>query len=132
MSLTVMAFVIDHLDHIVLTVADIDSTVAFYTKVLRMQVVTFADRKALKFGTQKINLHQHGHEFDPKAAHPTPGSADICFVTKDPLEDVINYLAQLSIPVELGPVERAGATGKLLSIYLRDPDNNLIEVSNSM
>ncbi len=125
-----MAFRIDHLDHLVLTVADIDATIDFYTTALGMEVVTFAGRKALRFGRQKINLHQRGREFEPKAAHPTPGSGDLCFIAKEPLEDVIAHLARLSIPIEEGPVERTGAVGKLLSVYLRDPDNNLIEISN--
>ncbi len=125
-----MAFRIDHLDHLVLTVADIDATIDFYTTALGMEVVTFAGRKALRFGRHKINLHQRGREFEPKAAHPTPGSGDLCFIAKEPLEDVIAHLARLSIPIEEGPVERTGAVGKLLSVYLRDPDNNLIEISN--
>jgi catechol 2,3-dioxygenase-like lactoylglutathione lyase family enzyme len=125
-----MAFRIDHLDHIVLTVADVAATVDFYTKALGMEAVTFGDRKALKFGQQKINLHQRGHEFDPKAARPTPGSGDLCFIAKEPLEEVLHHLALLSIPIEQGPIERTGAMGKLLSIYLRDPDRNLIEISN--
>jgi catechol 2,3-dioxygenase-like lactoylglutathione lyase family enzyme len=125
-----MAFTIDHLDHLVLTVADIGATIDFYTNALRMQAVTFDGRRALRFGRQKMNLHQRGHEFSPKAAHPTPGSADLCFITKEPLEVVIRHLADLAIPIEEGPVERTGAVGKLLSVYLRDPDNNLIEISN--
>lgn len=125
-----MAFVIDHLDHLVLTVADIDVTIDFYKNALGMQPVAFDGRKALKFGQQKINLHLYGHEFEPKAAHATPGSADICFITKEPLEEVIRHLERLSIPIEKGPVEKTGAVGKLLSVYFRDPDRNLIEVSN--
>ncbi len=87
-----MGFVIDHLDHLVLTVADIDATVAFYTSALGMELVTFGNRKALRFGEQKINLHQVGKEFEPKAEHPTPGSGDLCFITRTPLEDVISHL----------------------------------------
>jgi catechol 2,3-dioxygenase-like lactoylglutathione lyase family enzyme len=125
-----MAFTIDHPDHLVLTVADIDATTDFYTKALGMEAVTFGERRALRFGPQKINLHLRGHEFEPKAAHPTPGSADLCFIAKEPLEEVIGHLAHLSIPIEEWPVERRGAAGKLLSVYVRDPDQNLIEVSN--
>jgi catechol 2,3-dioxygenase-like lactoylglutathione lyase family enzyme len=125
-----MPFTIDHLDHLVLTVADIGVTLDFYTNALGMQAVAFGGRKALTFGPQKINLHQRGHEFEPKAAHPTPGSADLCFITMEPLEEVIRHLARLSIGIEEGPGERAGAMGRLLSVYLRDPDNNLIEISN--
>lgn len=125
-----MTLTIDHLDHLVLTVEDLAATIDFYTKALGMQAVTFEGRKALKFGKQKINLHQRGHEFDPKAAHPTPGSGDLCFITKEPLDEVLHHLAHLSIPVEQGPIERTGAVGKLLSVYIRDPDENLIEISN--
>ena len=122
---------ISHLDHLVLTVADIPRTVAFYTTVLGMRQVTFGEgRTALAFGNQKINLHQHRRELEPKAQHPTPGSADLCFIASIPLEDVIARLHQHSIPILLGPVGRTGATGPIRSIYLRDPDSNLIEVSN--
>jgi catechol 2,3-dioxygenase-like lactoylglutathione lyase family enzyme len=125
-----MAFVLEQLDHFVLTVANIDATIDFYTEVLGMEVVTFDKRKALAFGIQRINLHQRGHEFDPKAAHPTPGSADLCFITTTPLSEVIDYLTSQRIHVEQGPVDRPGAIGDLKSIYLRDPDRNLIEISN--
>ena len=125
-----MGFVIDHLDHLVLTVADLDATVAFYTSALGMELVTFGNRKALRFGEQKINLHQAGKEFEPKAEHPTPGSGDLCFITKTPLEDVISHLKATRCAIELGPVERAGAVGEMRSIYIRDPDLNLIEISN--
>ena len=125
-----MKFVIDHLDHLVLTVADLDVTTAFYTAALGMEVVTFGDRKALRFGEQKINLHQRSKEFEPKAAHPTPGSGDLCFITKAPLDEVIAHLQAMHVPLEEGPVERTGAVGKIRSIYLRDPDFNLIEISN--
>ena len=125
-----MEFVIDHLDHLVLTVADIDATIDFYTAALGMEAVTFGQRKALRFGEQKINLHQARKEFEPKAAHPTPGSGDLCFITKTPIEDVVSHLKALHHPIEVGPVERDGAVGALRSIYLRDPDFNLIEISN--
>jgi len=121
---------IDRLDHLVLTVADIDATVAFYTRVLGMEAVTFgAGRTALAFGRSKINLHRAGHEFEPKASRPTPGSADLCLIAAGPLEQVIEDLAAHGVPVEEGPVERTGATGPILSVYFRDPDQNLIEVS---
>jgi len=125
-----MGFAIDHLDHLVLTVSNIDTTVAFYTSALGMELVTFDSRKALRFGEQKINLHQAGNEFEPKAAHPTPGSVDLCFITKTSLEDVISHLISKGYAIELGPVERTGAVGRMRSIYLRDPDSNLIEISN--
>jgi catechol 2,3-dioxygenase-like lactoylglutathione lyase family enzyme len=125
-----MEFAIDHLDHLVLTVVDINATLEFYTSVLNMESVTFGGRKALRFGEQKINLHQAGKEFEPKAAHPTPGSGDLCFITKAPLATVIAHLKTKSYAIEEGPVERSGAVGKMISIYLRDPDGNLIEISN--
>ncbi|HEY5254797.1 MAG TPA: VOC family protein [Acidobacteriaceae bacterium] len=124
-----MAFVLEHLDHLVLTVANIDATVDFYTEVLGMDLVKVDGRKALAFGIQRLNLHQRGHEFDPKAAHPTPGSADLCFLTTTSLDTVIEYLKEQKVHIEAGPVERDGAIGKLRSIYLRDPDRNLIEIS---
>ena len=122
---------IDGLDHLVLTVADIGKTCEFYGHVLGMEVVTFgADRKALAFGAQKINLHQRGKEFAPKAAFPTPGSADLCFLTDVPLEDVAAHIRSCGIAIEEGPVRRTGATGPILSLYARDPDGNLIEIAN--
>ena len=121
---------IDRLDHLVLTVADIDATVEFYTRVLGMKAVTFGTgRTALAFGRSKINLHQAGHEFEPKAHRPAPGSADLCLIAADPLGQVIEELAAHRVPIEEGPVERTGATGPILSVYFRDPDRNLIEVS---
>jgi catechol 2,3-dioxygenase-like lactoylglutathione lyase family enzyme len=121
---------IDRLDHLVLTVADIDTTVDFYTRVLGMEAVTFgAGRTALAFGRSKINLHRAGHEFEPKAHRPTPGSADLCLIAEGPLEQVIEDLAAYGVPIEEGPVERTGATGPIRSVYFRDPDQNLIEVS---
>ncbi len=125
-----MAFALEHLDHIVLTVANIDATVDFYTEVLGMELVKFDGHKALAFGIQRIHLHQRGHEINPKAAHPTPGSADLCFLTTVSLADVIEYLNSQKVHIEEGPVARTGAIGDLNSIYLRDPDRNLIEISN--
>ena len=123
---------IERIDHFVLTVCDIDATCNFYARVLGMQVVTFGgDRKALQFGNQKINLHQVGKEFEPKALNSTPGSADICLVTVTPLYRVIDYLISLSIELlEPKTVRRTGAIGTIKSIYIRDPDGNLIEISN--
>ena len=121
---------IDRLDHLVLTVADIDATADFYTRVLGMEAVTFgAGRTALAFGRSKINLHRAGHEFEPRAHRPTPGSADLCLIADGPLEQVIEDLTEHGVPIEEGPVERTGATGPIRSVYFRDPDQNLIEVS---
>lgn len=118
------------LDHLVLTVADIDRTAAFYCDVLGMRRVTFgAGRTALAFGSQKINLHQHGREFEPKALAPTPGSADLCFVAAVPLAEVVERLRGAGIAIEEGPVARTGAVGPIASVYVRDPDGNLIEIS---
>jgi catechol 2,3-dioxygenase-like lactoylglutathione lyase family enzyme len=122
---------VDRLDHIVLTVADVDATCAFYERVLGMRVVTFGQgRKALAFGVQKINLHAHGREFEPKAERPTPGSADLCFITATPLDEIVAHLRAQGVVIVEGPVARTGATGPLRSIYFRDPDRNLIEVAN--
>ena len=122
---------IKRLDHLVLTVKDIQASCAFYADILNMQVSTFADnRTALHFGQMKINLHQQGHEFEPKAKHPTPGSADLCFIVEQTLDEVMAVLHQHNIPLELEPTSRTGACGKITSIYIRDPDNNLIELSN--
>jgi catechol 2,3-dioxygenase-like lactoylglutathione lyase family enzyme len=124
---------IDHLDHLVLTVADVDATVAFYTRVLGMEAVEFGGgRRALAFGPSKINLHEAGREIEPKAERPTPGSADLCLITLDPIEQVRRELAEAGVAVEQGPVERTGARGPLLSVYLRDPDGNLVEISNEV
>jgi catechol 2,3-dioxygenase-like lactoylglutathione lyase family enzyme len=122
---------IDRLDHLVLTVTDIAITCDFYSRILGMPVETFAEgRKALKFGRQKIKMHQAGHEFEPKAKHPTPGSGDLCFIAETPIADVIADLQAAGVAIEEGPVERTGATGGLRSVYFRDPDGNLLEVSN--
>jgi catechol 2,3-dioxygenase-like lactoylglutathione lyase family enzyme len=122
---------IDRLDHLVLTVASIEAAAEFYTRVLGMGVVTFgAGRTALTFGTSKINLHEAGKEFEPKARRPTPGSADICLIVEDGIADVMAELAAAGVDVEEGPVPRTGATGPITSCYLRDPDQNLIELSN--
>lgn len=118
------------LDHLVLTVADISRTREFYQTVLGMAAVTFGDgRQALRYGQQKINLHQAGASFVPHAQAPTPGSADLCFLITGSLDSAVAHLQTCGVPVVAGPVPRTGATGMLLSIYIRDPDGNLIELS---
>ncbi|EDN5778693.1 VOC family protein [Salmonella enterica subsp. enterica] len=122
--------IIDRIDHLVLTVSDISTTIRFYEEVLGFSAVTFKqNRKALIFGAQKINLHQQEMEFEPKASKPTPGSADLCFITSTPINDVVSEILQAGISIVEGPVERTGATGEIMSIYIRDPDGNLIEIS---
>jgi len=122
---------IDRIDHVVMTVRSVDATCAFYEHVLGMQPVTFAGgRRALAFGRQKINLHEAGREFEPKAHLAAPGTLDICLVTTTPLPQVIEHLARCNVTIIEGPVAKTGATGPLRSVYFRDPDQNLIEVSN--
>ena len=122
---------LDRLDHLVLTVRSIETTCTFYSNVLGMEVVTFENgRKALTFGSQKINLHEAGKEFEPKAHRPTPGSADLCFITTTRLDDVVRQLELSKVRILEGPVKRTGALGRMISVYFRDPDLNLIEVSN--
>ncbi|XP_076018814.1 glyoxalase domain-containing protein 5 [Genypterus blacodes] len=122
---------VSHLDHLVLTVRSVPNTINFYSSVLGMEVITFkGNRKALGFGQQKFNLHQVGQEFEPKAKRPTSGSADLCLITKTPLVTVAAHLKDCGVRVEEGPVERSGAVGTITSLYFRDPDDNLIEVSN--
>jgi catechol 2,3-dioxygenase-like lactoylglutathione lyase family enzyme len=122
---------IDRLDHLVLTVGDIERTCVFYREMLGMDVVEFeGGRKALHFGRQKINLHQAGREFEPKARQPTPGSADLCFIAETPLAEFVDHLRGAGFALESDIVERTGALGPMRSIYFRDPDGNLIEVSN--
>ena len=122
---------IEAIDHLVLTVRSIAATCEFYSRALGMQVITFGeDRKALAFGSQKFNLHELGKEFEPKAASPTPGAIDICLLTTIPLARVVEHLRLAGVEIIEGPVRRTGATGPILSIYFRDPDSNLIEVSN--
>jgi catechol 2,3-dioxygenase-like lactoylglutathione lyase family enzyme len=122
---------IDRIDHFVLTVGDIDRTIAFYVGVLGMTESTFrSGRRALTFGSSKINLHQRGREHEPKALVPTPGSADVCLIVAEPLDAVVAELTATGIAIEEGPVERTGAQGPITSVYIRDPDGNLIELSN--
>ena len=122
---------IDRIDHFVLTVRDPEASCAFYSRVLGMHPVTFAGgRKALAFGNQKINLHQAGREFEPKAERPVPGSADFCLITSVPLAEVMAHVESCGVAIIEGPVAKTGATGPLRSVYFRDPDLNLVEVSN--
>lgn len=121
------------IDHVVLTVRDVDRTLSFYERALGMSAVTFGEgRRALAFGDQKLNLHQAGREFDPKARAPAPGSADLCFTTDVPLAEVERHLRSLGIAIELGPVDKTGARTALRSLYFRDPDGNLVEVANEV
>ena len=126
---------IDHLDHLVLTTARREACVDFYTRVMGMQLETFiggtppVERHAFKFGNQKINLHVQGSEFEPKAHLPVPGALDLCFIASVPLEQVIGRLQAANWPIAEGPVMRTGATQKIRSVYVRDPDFNLIEIS---
>lgn len=118
------------LDHVVLTCRDLDDTVAWYSRVLGMKPITLAGgRRALLFGHQKLNLHQAGSELEPHAAVPTPGSADLCFVVDGRIEAVALHLDELGVPIELGPVDRTGARGEMRSVYVRDPDRNLVELA---
>ena len=121
---------IDHLDHLVLTTANEEACTRFYVGVMGMALETFgAGRKAFRFGSQKINLHVKGHEFEPKAQAPTPGSLDLCFIASVPLDDVIARLKGRGVPIIEGPVMRTGADSRIRSVYVRDPDMNLIEIS---
>lgn len=122
---------ITRLDHLVLTVKNIDDTVEFYQSVLGMQKISFGQgRVALLFGSQKINLHSYGHEFEPKAHLAVPGSEDLCFITDTALFEAMQHVQKQGIDIIEGPVKRTGATGSIESFYFRDPDLNLIEVSN--
>jgi len=122
--------IIDRLDHLVLTVADTEATCAFYSRVLGMETVVFAGgRTALAFGRQKINLHPAGNEYEPKAKTALPGTGDLCFITETPLDDVIAHLQDCGVDIIEGPTAKTGATGPITSVYFRDPDGNLIEVS---
>jgi catechol 2,3-dioxygenase-like lactoylglutathione lyase family enzyme len=124
---------IKRLDHFVLTVRDLDATCDFYTRVMGMAVHSFGpnnERRALHYGDEKINLHRAGHEIEPKAAIATPDSADLCFITEAPIEEVIAHLKSKDVSILMGPVPRTGALGPIISVYFRDPDGNLLEVSN--
>jgi len=122
---------IDRIDHVVLTVFDVERTIDFYSRVLGMEAVTFAGgRRGLAFGRQKFNLHQAGREFEPKALKPAPGTMDFCLITETPLADVIESLKSQGVTIIQGPVDKTGAMGPIVSVYFRDPDGNLVEVSN--
>ena len=124
---------ISRIDHIVFTVRSIEATCEFYARALGMEVVTFGEgRKALSFGNQKLNLHEAGKEFEPKARRPTPGSIDLCLITDTPISDVMSELTRAGVDVIEGPVKRTGATGPIMSVYFRDPDDNLIEIANPL
>ena len=124
---------IDHVDHIVLTTRDLDACIRFYSEVLGMKLEKFRtpteERLALKFGAQKINLHEWGREFTPRAHVAVPGSLDLCFIASTPLEDVIQKLKKNNVPILEGPVAKSGAKGPIRSVYVRDPDLNLVEIS---
>jgi catechol 2,3-dioxygenase-like lactoylglutathione lyase family enzyme len=126
-----MAIDIDRIDHIVLTVFDIERTISFYSRVLGMEPVTFAGgRRGLAFGRQKLNLHQAGREFEPKALAPAPGAIDLCFIASTALDEVIETLKEDGVAIIEGPEDKTGALGPMKSVYFRDPDGNLLEVSN--
>lgn len=121
---------INRLDHLVLTTTQLDACLDFYQRVLKMTVITFGEQRyALQFGQQKINIHQYGKEFEPKAHLPVPGALDLCFISDMPLSEVQKHIEQQGVKIIEGPVNRTGATGALRSIYLRDVDLNLIEIS---
>ena len=122
---------IDRIDHLVLTVFDVERTLDFYSRVLGMEPITFAGgRRGLAFGRQKLNLHQAGREYEPKALKPVPGAIDLCFISATPLEQVMAELAAHGVAIIEGPVPKTGALGPMQSVYFRDPDGNLVEVSN--
>jgi catechol 2,3-dioxygenase-like lactoylglutathione lyase family enzyme len=120
---------IDHIDHVVLTTRDLQGCIRFYTEVLGMKLEKFGERLALKFGTQKLNLHEWGKEFTPRAHVAAPGTLDLCFISSIPLEKVVERLGQSKIPILEGPVAKTGAQGPIRSVYVRDPDLNLVEIS---
>jgi len=124
---------ISRLDHLVLTVRDVEKTTSFYVTLMGMKKEVFGNgRVALKCGDQKINLHETGKEFEPKAHNPTPGSADLCFITQTPLNEAMDHVKRCGVEIIEGPVERTGANGPIRSFYFRDPDDNLIEMANEI
>ncbi|WP_245595652.1 VOC family protein [Hydrogenovibrio kuenenii] len=127
-----MAIQIQQLDHLVLTVSNLEASLAFYRDILGFEAVEFAKgRFALHFGNQKINLHQTSDNILPRAKLPTPGSADLCFLSQTPMQQIIDTLAANQVKIIEGPIERTGAQGKILSVYIHDPDDNLIEIAQS-
>lgn len=123
-------FTIDRLDHLVITVRDVEASLRFYERVLGMRRETFEDgRVSLHFGRQKINVHPYPSDVEIVAKDPRPGTADLCFITEAPLDDVVAHLKACDVPIEMGPIARAGAIGPMTSVYLRDPDENLIEIA---
>jgi catechol 2,3-dioxygenase-like lactoylglutathione lyase family enzyme len=127
-----MRFTVDRLDHLVITCADLEQTASWYQRVLGMEREAFGEdrRTALKFGGQKLNLHQSGSEFRPKAAAAAPGTQDLCFITAMPAEDTVRHLRECGLEIEAGPVPKTGALGPMTSVYCRDPDGNLIEIAS--
>jgi catechol 2,3-dioxygenase-like lactoylglutathione lyase family enzyme len=126
-----MPIALDRIDHIVVTAWDVDRTIDFYRRVLGMEPITFAGgRRGLAFGRQKINLHQAGREFEPKALKPAPGSIDLCFIASTPLAQVVEHIESCGVAIVEGPVPKTGALGPMRSVYIRDPDGNLVEISN--
>jgi catechol 2,3-dioxygenase-like lactoylglutathione lyase family enzyme len=124
-------FKINSIDHIVLTVKDIERTIHFYETILGMKKIIFGDNRiALKFGKQKINLHKYKHEVEPKATHPMPGSTDICLIIQTDLNEAMTYVKNHGVKIIDGPVKRTGAQGDIISFYMNDPDGNLIEIAN--
>ena len=124
---------VSKLDHFIITANNLEKTIDFYSRILGMEQQTYSDgRKALIFGDQKINLHEAGKEFKPHAQNPLPGSADLCFITRTPMQQVISHLTTCNVSIIEGPLEKSGASGPLFSIYIRDPDNNLIEIANEI
>jgi len=123
-------FSIDRIDHFVLTVRSLEASCRFYEQVLGFQRLDVPGKPtAVRFGRQKINLHEVGHTFEPKAATPMPGAGDFCLITERSIEEVLAHLSTHNVPIELGPVERNGALGPMTSVYFRDPDQNLVEIS---
>jgi catechol 2,3-dioxygenase-like lactoylglutathione lyase family enzyme len=126
-----MSIQIQHIDHVVMTVENVEITINWYLRVLGVKSAAFGDgRKALLLNKQKINLHQKGAEFEPKALHTTPGSLDICLIAATPLAALMEHLKKERVAIEKGPIKRNGATGLITSIYIRDPDKNLLEIAN--